>query len=53
VVSALRQLVTGAVAEKVAMKVSAKRVPQLERDIRALNGQEFGTNLVGDRRPAA
>src|SRR3954447_25299968 len=40
VVSALRQMVTGALAEKVAMKVSAKRVPQLERDIRALNGQE-------------
>jgi NAD(P)-dependent dehydrogenase (short-subunit alcohol dehydrogenase family) len=53
VVSALRQLVTGVVAEKVAMKVSAKRVPQLERDIKALNGQEFGRNSVGDRRSAA
>ena len=31
------------------MKVSAKRVPQLERDIKALNGQEFGRNSVGDR----
>jgi NAD(P)-dependent dehydrogenase (short-subunit alcohol dehydrogenase family) len=51
VISALRQLVTGVVAEKVAMKVSAKRVPQLERDIRALDGQEFGRNSVGDRRP--
>jgi NAD(P)-dependent dehydrogenase (short-subunit alcohol dehydrogenase family) len=49
VVSALRQLVTGVVAEKVAMKVSAKRVPQLERDIRALNGREFGENSVGGR----
>jgi NAD(P)-dependent dehydrogenase (short-subunit alcohol dehydrogenase family) len=48
VVSALRQMVTGALAEKVAMKVSAKRVPELERDIRALNGQEFGKNSVGE-----
>jgi NAD(P)-dependent dehydrogenase (short-subunit alcohol dehydrogenase family) len=48
VVSALRQLVTGVVAEKVAMRVSAKRVPQLERDIAALGGREFGKNSVGD-----
>ena len=47
VVSALRQLVTGVLAEKVAMKVSAKRVPQLERDIAALNGREFGKNSIG------
>jgi NAD(P)-dependent dehydrogenase (short-subunit alcohol dehydrogenase family) len=47
VVSALRQMVTGVVAEKVAMLVSAKRVPQLERDIAKLNGQEFGKNSVG------
>ena len=53
VVSALRQMVTGAVAEKAAMLVSARRVPQLERDIAALNGQEFGRNSVGDRKPAA
>jgi len=56
VVSALRQMVTGALAEKVAMKVSAKRVPELERDIRALNGQEFGKNSVGEtgrKNPAA
>jgi NAD(P)-dependent dehydrogenase (short-subunit alcohol dehydrogenase family) len=53
VVSALRQLVTGVLAEKVAMAVSAKRVPQLERDIQALNGQEFGKNSVGDRGRAA
>jgi NAD(P)-dependent dehydrogenase (short-subunit alcohol dehydrogenase family) len=55
VISALRQLVTGVVAEKVAMKVAAKRVPQLERDILALNGQEFGKNSVGEtgRKPAA
>jgi NAD(P)-dependent dehydrogenase (short-subunit alcohol dehydrogenase family) len=55
VVSALRQLVTGVFAEKIAMKVSAKRVPQLERDIAALNGREFGTNSIGAeaRKPAA
>jgi NAD(P)-dependent dehydrogenase (short-subunit alcohol dehydrogenase family) len=56
VVSALRQLVTGALAEKVAMKVSATQVPQLERDIAALGGQEFGKNSVGattKRDPAA
>jgi hypothetical protein len=34
------------------MTVAAKRVPQLERDIQALNGQEFGANSVGDRRSA-
>ncbi|MCW2635971.1 MAG: Oxidoreductase, short-chain dehydrogenase/reductase family [Blastococcus sp.] len=49
VVAALRQLVTGVLAEKVAMKVSARRVPQLERDIAALDGQEFGKNSVGDK----
>jgi NAD(P)-dependent dehydrogenase (short-subunit alcohol dehydrogenase family) len=56
VVSALRQLVTGVVAEKVAMKVSAKRVPQLERDIAKLGGQEFGRNSIGAQaknKPAA
>jgi NAD(P)-dependent dehydrogenase (short-subunit alcohol dehydrogenase family) len=53
VVSALRQLVTGVVAEKVAMQVSAKRVPQLERDIAALDGREFGTHSVADRSSAA
>ena len=54
VVSALRQLVTGVLAEKIALKVSAKRVPQLERDIAALNGQEFGSNSAGHvpRKPA-
>src|SRR5687768_12444155 len=49
VISALRQVVTGVLAEKVAMLVSAKRVPQLERDIKALGGREFGKNSVGDR----
>jgi NAD(P)-dependent dehydrogenase (short-subunit alcohol dehydrogenase family) len=53
VVSALRQMVTGVLAEKVAMKVSARRVPQLERDIRALDGQEFGAHSVGDRSKGA
>ena len=52
VVSALRQMVTGVVAEKLAMAVSAKRVPQLERDIAALNGQEFGKNSVGAQKKA-
>ena len=56
VVSALRQMVTGAVAEKVALLVSARRVPQLERDIAKLNGQEFGKNSIGAQarnKPAA
>lgn len=54
VVSALRQVVTGALAEKVALKIAAKQVPQLERDIEALGGQEFGTNSVGAKaNPAA
>jgi NAD(P)-dependent dehydrogenase (short-subunit alcohol dehydrogenase family) len=56
VVSALRQMVTGAVAEKLALLVSKKRVPQLERDIAKLNGQEFGKNSIGARaknKPAA
>ena len=49
VVSALRQVVTGAVAEKVMLPVVRSRVPQLERDIAALEGREFGANSVGDR----
>jgi NAD(P)-dependent dehydrogenase (short-subunit alcohol dehydrogenase family) len=49
VVSALRQAVTGALAEKVVVRVSASRVPQLERDIAALQGQEFGRNSQGSR----
>jgi NAD(P)-dependent dehydrogenase (short-subunit alcohol dehydrogenase family) len=56
IVSALRQMVTGVLAEKVAMKVSAKRVPQLERDIAALGGREFGKNSIGAqarKKPAA
>src|SRR3954463_5102285 len=53
VVSALRQLVTGALAEKVMLRTAAVRVPQLERDIAALDGQEFGRNSVGYRGRAA
>jgi NAD(P)-dependent dehydrogenase (short-subunit alcohol dehydrogenase family) len=56
VISAVRQVVTGAVAEKVMLVAAKRRVPQLERDIAALNGQEFGRNSVGDRgrtKPAA
>src|SRR4051794_18441123 len=47
VVSALRQMVTGGLGEKVALKVSAARVPQLEADIAALDGREFGRNSAG------
>lgn len=49
IVSALRQVVTGVVAEKVMLPVVRSRVPQLERDIAALQGREFGANSVGDR----
>jgi NAD(P)-dependent dehydrogenase (short-subunit alcohol dehydrogenase family) len=52
VVAALRQVITGALAEKVMLKVSAARVPQLERDIAALGGREFGAHSVGDRTSA-
>ncbi|MGY1785738.1 short-chain dehydrogenase/reductase [Geodermatophilus sp. SYSU D00698] len=50
VVSALRQAVTGAVAEKLMIRLSAARVPQLERDVAALQGREFGRSSVGGRR---
>src|SRR4051794_31750199 len=53
VVAALRQVVTGAVSEKVMLAAARRRVPELERDIAALDGQEFGTNSVGDRGRAA
>ena len=49
VVSALRQVVTGVLAEKVMLPIVGSRVPQLERDIAALQGREFGANSVGDR----
>jgi len=49
VVAALRQVVTGALAEKVMMRASAAQVPQLEKDIAALGGRQFGKNSLGDR----
>ncbi|SEP16725.1 short-chain dehydrogenase/reductase [Trujillonella endophytica] len=49
-VAALRQLVTGAVAEKAMTRIAAAAVPQLERDIEALQGQEFGRSSVGGTR---
>src|SRR4051812_25425769 len=49
IVSALRQVVTGAVSEQLMLVAAKRRVPQLERDIAALDGQEFGANSVGDR----
>ncbi|WP_040336740.1 SDR family oxidoreductase [Candidatus Blastococcus massiliensis] len=52
-VAALRQLVTGALSEKVMMRAAAQRVPELERDIAALQGREFGANSVGDRSQGA
>ena len=47
VVSALRQVVTGAVAEKLMLPIVRRTVPQLEHDVLALNGREFGKNSVG------
>ena len=52
-IAALRQLVTGALAEKLVLRASATQVPQLEQDIAALDGREFGTHSVGDRRTGA
>jgi NAD(P)-dependent dehydrogenase (short-subunit alcohol dehydrogenase family) len=49
VVSALRQVVTGALAEKLMMRASAAQVPELEKDIAALGGRQFGKNSVGNR----
>ncbi|MCU1614090.1 MAG: Oxidoreductase, short-chain dehydrogenase/reductase family, partial [Frankiales bacterium] len=51
-VAALRQLVTGALSEKIMMKAAAARVPQLEADIAALGGRQFGANSVGNATPA-
>jgi NAD(P)-dependent dehydrogenase (short-subunit alcohol dehydrogenase family) len=47
VVSALRQVVTGALAERVATRVSASRVPQLERDIARAAGPGVRPQLPG------
>ncbi len=49
VVSALRQVVTGVMAEKVMLPIVRSRVPALEKDIAALEGRQFGANSVGDR----
>ncbi len=49
VVSAIRQIVTGVVADKVMLPIVRSRVPQLEKDIAALEGRQFGANSVGDR----
>jgi NAD(P)-dependent dehydrogenase (short-subunit alcohol dehydrogenase family) len=46
-IAALRQLVTGAVSEKLMTRIAATAVPQLERDIAALQGREFGSSSVG------
>jgi NAD(P)-dependent dehydrogenase (short-subunit alcohol dehydrogenase family) len=48
VVAALRQVVTGALSEKIMMRAAAARVPQLEKDIAALGGRQFGANSVGN-----
>ncbi|WP_029433758.1 SDR family oxidoreductase [Blastococcus sp. URHD0036] len=52
-IAALRQVVTGAVSEKLMARISATAVPQLERDIEALQGREFGSSSVGGRRRPA
>lgn len=49
-VAALRQVVTGAIAERAMARIAATAVPQLERDIEALQGQEFGRSSVGNQR---
>jgi NAD(P)-dependent dehydrogenase (short-subunit alcohol dehydrogenase family) len=49
VVAALRQVFTGAVSEKLMVPITKRRVPQLERDIAALNGREFGSHSVGNQ----
>jgi NAD(P)-dependent dehydrogenase (short-subunit alcohol dehydrogenase family) len=49
VVAALRQVFTGAVSEKIMLPITKRRVPQLEKDIAALEGRQFGVNSVGNR----
>jgi len=44
--SAWRQAVIGAVGEKLVLAQSKVAVPQLEEEIAALNGEEFGANSV-------
>jgi len=49
VVAALRQVFTGAVSEKLMLPITKRQVPQLEKDIAALEGRQFGANSVGNR----
>lgn len=49
VLSALRQVVSGVVAERLLLGVARSSVPQLERDVAALDGRAFGAHSVGDR----
>lgn len=49
VVAALRQVFTGAVSEKLMLPIMKRRVPQLEKDIAALEGRQFGAHSVGNR----
>jgi NAD(P)-dependent dehydrogenase (short-subunit alcohol dehydrogenase family) len=49
VVAALRQAVTGAVSEKIMLPITKRRVPQLEKDIAALAGRQFGAHSVGNQ----
>lgn len=44
--AAWRQVVIGAVGEKLVLQRATTAVPQLEREIAALNGEEFGANSV-------
>ena len=47
--SALRQVTTGALAEKLALRFVAPRVPGFEADVAARGGQEFGRHSTGHR----
>jgi NAD(P)-dependent dehydrogenase (short-subunit alcohol dehydrogenase family) len=49
VVAALRQVFTGAVSERLMLPITKRRVPQLEKDIAALEGRQFGANSVGNQ----
>jgi len=49
VVAALRQVFTGVVSEKIMLPITKRRVPQLEKDIAALEGRQFGANSVGNQ----
>jgi NAD(P)-dependent dehydrogenase (short-subunit alcohol dehydrogenase family) len=48
VVAALRQVFTGGVSEKLMLPITKRRVPQLEKDIAALEGRQFGANSIGN-----